>query len=193
MTRFSLFFSFAPVLLLAPSLATAEPRYLPAIREELTKLGLHATCTAESPTRGRCHYTHVSERAGTRFDVWIEYSDDSDTIYHYVNRYLLMPASSPRVDAVLRRLMNLNWSMLIGKFEWDAEDGEIRLSAIENTDSNFDRRAFRSTLQAHHNLAERYHRDLDALIRGAAPPAAAAAPGRTAAPAKAAPAKKAAP
>lgn len=170
-------------LSLAPALASAEPRYLPAIREELTKLGLRATCTAESPTRGRCHYTHASERAGTRFDMWIEYSDDSDTIYHYANRYLSMPANGPHVDAVLRRLMNLNWSMLIGKFEWDAEDGEIRLSAIENTDSNFDRRAFRSTVQAHHNLAERYYRDLDAMIRGAAPPAPAPA---SAAPAKAA-------
>lgn len=180
----------AASILLGSSAAVAEPRYLPQIREELTKMGLRATCTAESATKGRCQYTLDSTRTGVRFDVRLDYSDDSDTIYHYVNRYLALPSSNPRVSEVLRRLMQLNWSMLIGKFEWEPRQGEIRLSAIENTDSNFDRRAFRSTVQALHNLAERYYRDLDGLVRGA--PAVPVSPPATAGPAKkAAPSKKA--
>jgi hypothetical protein len=167
--------------------AHAEPRYLGVIREELTKMGLRPTCTTLSPTRGRCQYALQSDAAGTRFDVALEYSDDSDTIYHSVNHYLSVPASSPRIGEVLRRLMQLNWTMLIAKFQWDAQTGEVRLSAVENTDSNFDRRAFRSTVQALHNKAGQLFRELDALIRGSAAPAVPAhttAPAGSAAPQK---------
>lgn len=158
--------------------AWAEPRYLPLIREELAKLGLRATCTTKSPSRASCSYLHRSSDGATQFDMRLDYSDDSDTIYHYSKRYLALPASNPRVLEVLRRLMHLNWTMLIGKFQWNPEDGEIRLSAVENTDSNFDRRAFRSTVRSFHNLAERYHGELSALVRegGAGSPPAKAPP-----------------
>jgi hypothetical protein len=163
-----------------PRVSSAEPRYLGAIREELTKMGLRPTCTTLSPTRARCQYALQSDAAGTRFDMQLEYSDDSDTIYHWVNHYLALPATSPRAPDVLRRLMQLNWTMLIAKLQWDSRTGEVRLSAVENTDSNFDRRAFRSTVQALHNKAGQLYRELDGLIRGAA-----AAPGPAKAPAKA--------
>lgn len=52
--------------------------------------------------------------------------------------------------------MEINWEMLVGRFEWSAQTGELRLSATLNTDSNFDRRAFRGVVRALLRLAERY-------------------------------------
>lgn len=196
MARVLVVFSFSLAAMALPRAAGAEPRYLGAIREELTKMGLRPTCTTLSPTRARCQYAVQSDAAGTRFDMQLEYSDDSDTIYHWVNRYLALPAASPRAPDVLRRLMQLNWTMLIAKLQWDSRSGEVRLSAVENTDSNFDRRAFRSTVQALHNKAGQLYRELDALIHGtpaAAPAAASAAPAPAKAPPAKAPPAKAAP
>jgi hypothetical protein len=46
--------------------------------------------------------------------------------------------------------------------EWNEADGEVRLSMVMNTDSNFDRRAFRSIVRQVGPLADRY---LDELTR----------------------------
>ena len=67
-----------------------------------------------------------------------------------------------KVDQV-RRLMELNWSLLVAKLEWNAADGEVRLSMIQNTDSNFDRRAFRGLVRRIESLADRYARELERL------------------------------
>ena len=56
--------------------------------------------------------------------------------------------------------MELNWELLVGKFEWNPRTGEVRLSAVLNTDSNFDRRAFRSIVHALDSIAVRYYREL---------------------------------
>ena len=64
--------------------------------------------------------------------------------------------------------MELNWQMLLGKFEWDPTDGEVRLAMILNTDSNFDRRAFRSAVRDIVQVADRYHAEL-ARVQSPAP------------------------
>src|SRR5690606_18776640 len=101
----------------------------------------------------------------------------TDTIYLYVDRYLMAPADEQTTPALLRRLMELNWTLLLGKFEWDPTDGEVRLAMILNTDSNFDRRAFRSAVRGIGQLADRYFNELDRIARGlGAPTDAPAAP-----------------
>ena len=59
--------------------------------------------------------------------------------------------------------MELNWELLVGKFEWNPRDGEVRLSAVLNTDSNFDRRALRSIVHSLDTIAARYERELRVL------------------------------
>jgi len=150
---------------------TPEPRYLPVLREELEHMGIHARCTTDNPKLGRCRYSYRSQGVGVTFDMVIEYSDESDTLYMWANRYLMIPAASANLGATLRRMMELNAEMLVGKLEWNPEQGEARLSAVVSTDSNFDRRAFRGTVRALHSLCERYFRELSAIARGDAPPA----------------------
>lgn len=158
----------------APSAATdtaaqGQPRYLEAMRHELTAMGVRgATCEPTDAERARCTFTARGISTGREFTVHLVYSDRTDTIYVYVERYLVAPADGQTTPALLRRLMELNWTLLLGKLEWDSTDGEVRLAMILNTDSNFDRRAFRSAIRGIGQLADRYWGELDRIVRGQA-------------------------
>lgn len=93
----------------------------------------------------------------------VVYSDESDTVYMYVPRLAFAPAESGATAVVLRRLAELNWSMLATKLEWNSADGEVRLSAVLHTDSSFDRRAFRNLVRVVVSLARRHGPDLERL------------------------------
>ena len=141
-----------------------QPRYLAAMDRELRAMRVAgARCEATDAERARCSFTARGITTGREFAVRLVYSDQTDTIYFYVERYLVAPASAEQTNAVLRRLMELNWSLLLGKFEWDASDGEVRLAMLMNTDSNFDRRAFRSIIRSIGQVADRYWGELSAL------------------------------
>jgi hypothetical protein len=142
--------------------APAQPRYARAIEEALSQLDLDVRCANEGAQRQHCRATRKAE-AGDGAILHSEYSDDSDTIYLYLEQYLVVPSDSPRSAALLRRLMELNWELLIGKFEWNARTGEVRLAAVVNSDSNFDRRAFRSTVRALYTVGARYRAELQGL------------------------------
>ncbi len=149
--------------------AEGQPRYLEAMRHELDAIGVRAaTCQAIDSERGRCTFTARGISTGREFTVHLVYSDRTDTIYAYVERYLVAPADAQTTPALLRRLMELNWTLLLGKMEWDSTDGEVRLAMVLNTDSNFDRRAFRSAIRGIGQLADRYWGELDRIVRGQA-------------------------
>jgi hypothetical protein len=140
----------------APDSAEA-PRYAGALQAELVAMQREPNCLPEA--RGRFHCSFAGETAdnGTMHAV---YSDETDTIYVYVERYAMLPPEDPHTAAMLRRMMELNWQLLVGKLEWSARSGEVRLSAVLNTDSNFDRRALRSIVLALGSAATRYRNEL---------------------------------
>lgn len=151
--------------------AEGQPRYLEAMRHELSAMGVRgATCEAMDSERGRCRFTARGISTGREFTVHLVYSDRTDTIYAYVERFLSAPADADTTPALLRRLMELNWTLLLGKLEWDSTDGEVRLAMVLNTDSNFDRRAFRSAIRGIGQLADRYWGELDRIARGQSTP-----------------------
>lgn len=154
------------------TVAEGQPRYLAAMQSELTGMRVRgAQCEATDAQRARCTFSARGISTGRDFTVQLVYSDRTDTIYVYVERYLVVPADGQTTNAVLRRLMELNWSLLLGKFEWDSTDGEVRLAMVLNTDSNFDRRAFRSAVRGIGQLADRYWGELDRILRGQSAPA----------------------
>jgi hypothetical protein len=146
----------------APTERAARPRYLDAIDAELEALSIPHACEAETATRARCSFHQRGRASGRELAVHLVYSDETDTIYVYVQRVVVAPPDAETTPAVLRRLMELNWQLLVGKMEWNEADGEVRLSMVMNTDSNFDRRAFRSIVRQVGPLADRY---LDELTR----------------------------
>lgn len=143
-----------------------EPRYLGAIRAELDGMGITGVRCEAAPgdtQRATCAFQQTGAETDRTLDVRLAYSDVTDTIYLYAAEYLSAPSDGPHSDALLRRLMELNWTMLLGKFEWDPTDGEVRLAMVMNTDSNFDRRAFRSAVRGLNVLADRYYPELHRL------------------------------
>lgn len=149
------------------SVPDGEPRYLSAMRSELESMRMRAaSCEAVDAQRARCSFTARGITTGRDFPIRLVYSDRTDTVYLFIERYLAVPADGETTNAVLRRLMELNWTLLLGKFEWDSTDGEVRLAMILNTDSNFDRRAFRSAVRGIAQLADRYLQELERLQRG---------------------------
>lgn len=143
--------------------AAGAPRYARAVQEEFAAMGLDAECSTQSATRATCSYRARSSATERDLPAHANYDDDTDSVYFYVERYLVAPAQAASTPAVLRRLMELNWTLLVGKFEWNPRDGEVRLGAVLNTDSNFDRRAFRSIVLALDTTAARYREELRAL------------------------------
>ena len=148
------------------------PRYLPAMRAELEAMHLEPLCTPHGPTSAECELVMRGPTTGRELEVHLVYSDETDTIYIYVKDYLRAPASAPQTPALLRRLMELNWELLAAKAEWSPSDGEVRLAVILHTDSNFDRRAFRSLVRSLGTVADRFYNELSRL----APPRQEATP-----------------
>ncbi len=177
-------------LLVCPALASAqtEPRYLPQVRTELTAMGYAAQCAPVSATVGTCRVEHVGAQAagattaGRRFELVVEYSDVTDTVYAYLARYAALRVEQPNATTAFRRIAEMNWEMLIGKFEWNAASGELRLGAVMHTDSNFDRRAFRGAVRSLLRLGDRYADEVGRLTAGTVGEAPAIAPGTTIAP-----------
>ncbi len=166
--------SFAGValsLFLGPSAHAQEddaptPRYTEAMTRELDALDIPHTCEPETASRARCVFTFEGQASQRTFSVHLVYSDDTDTIYVYVARYALALPDAESTPAALRRMMEINWELLGGKLEWDGMSGEVRLAIILNTDSNFDRRAFRSVVRTIGPLADRYAGELGRLTAG---------------------------
>lgn len=177
----------ALALLPSPARAQSDPRYFAQIRAELQAMGMTAQCAAVSPQVGACRVRAATQPApganaqalSRRYTLAFEYSDQTDTVYAYVDRYAALRGDAPGAPAAFRRLAEINWEMLIGKLEWSPRTGEVRLGAVINTDSNFDRRAFRGVVRALLRLADRYAEEIAHLTGspvGEDAPAAPAAP-----------------
>ena len=143
----------------APGAAVPKtaPRYADALRSELTAMQLPAECSEQASGGFDCAFAAPSAPSSRMHAV---YSDATDTVYVYVERYAMLPPEGARTATLLRRMMELNWQLLVGKLEWSARTGEVRLSAVLNTDSNFDRRALRGVVLALDAVASRYRAEL---------------------------------
>lgn len=139
------------------------PRYMAAMRAELEAMHLEPLCTPHGPTTAECELVMRGPTTGRELEVHLVYSDETDSIYVYVKDYLRAPANAPETPALLRRLMELNWELLAAKTEWSSSTGEVRLAIILHTDSNFDRRAFRSLVRSLGTVADRFYNELSRL------------------------------
>jgi len=143
-----------------------DPDYMPAIRQELARLNVSANC---DETTGTCFFTRSVGAAERPFDFAIRYCRTTETVYVYIERFLELASPDGPSLELARRLLELNRRMVTAKLEWDRPTNSIRLSVVINTDSNFDRRAFRSQLKGLFANAERLLPELEPLAQ--APPA----------------------
>jgi len=85
------------------------------------------------------------DNANYQLRIFID--DPRKVVYMCINRLMTIPDSHPRKSAVLQRLMELNWELLIGKYEWDKSDGEARLSYTFSTENGLGYEAFVACFQ----------------------------------------------
>lgn len=142
--------------------AEPRPRYMEAIERELTATSRNFTCSVRTASTAECSIRRRLND-GAEEVAKLVYSDETDTVYAYIPRIASVAAGDATLGLVLRRLMELNHSMLGTKFEWNSDSGEVRLSMVMHTDSNFDRRAFRSMLRTVSSVADRYRGELTRL------------------------------
>ncbi len=152
----------ALALLCVPALAAGaqtdapeQPRYLGAVRQELERVGAEASCEAEGRARAQCQLEHRASEGDGRWSVRIVVSDQTHTVTFVVMGLGRIPPGEPDTDERLRRMAELNWSLNGSHLEWDPRTGAVRLSAVQRTDTNFDRRAFRVLLRLVLSRAER--------------------------------------
>lgn len=152
--------------------AQNDPRYFTQIRAELQAMGVEAQCAAAGTQAGSCRATTAgisgspNAPSARRFVLGLDYSDVTDTIYVYVDHYATLPGENASAPALFRRMAEINWETLAARFEWSAESGEVRLSSVMHTDSNFDRRAFRGVVRSLLRVADRYADDIARITGG---------------------------
>ncbi len=136
--------------------------YMDAIEQELERMGLNPACDAE---QGTCTYDFdATEEAMNVFGVTVRYDSRTNVVLVSVDRYLTLPPENPRTEAALQRLLELNWEQLVPMFQWNSRTNNVRLVGALNTDSNFDRRAFRGVVGGVHAAAARNYRAFRTML-----------------------------
>lgn len=125
--------------------------YMPVVRQELARLGLEARCDEKLSA---CFFEHSLDDGAKPVEVTVHSSESTSTIYIFIERFLVLEGSVGPSLELARKLLELNRQMVTAKLEWDRTSGTIRISTVLNTDSNFDRKAFRSQLKGLMSNAE---------------------------------------
>lgn len=118
------------------------PRYLSAVRAELEGLDVDASCEILDPLHARCTWRVQNSERTRELTLRALVDESTQTLYLYAPIAIAHP-DDEETNVVLRRIAELNWRYLASKIEWNSATGEVRLSAVQHFDSNFDRRAFR--------------------------------------------------
>jgi hypothetical protein len=84
-------------------------------------------------------------------------------VYLFLNHYLTAKPDSPQLPKVLQRLMEENWALNLGKFEWDRSDGEIRLSFLFTTENGVGYEAFETAVVTLLQTGDRLWPELNTL------------------------------
>ncbi|MBN2716891.1 MAG: type III secretion system chaperone [Deltaproteobacteria bacterium] len=125
------------------TVAQPVPRYMNAVKQEIARLGYKADCR---DSEGICTLMLVglNEIPPLTAPVSIIVDDSSATI-----RFMLpdlLPDTLPTGE-IAQQLLRMNHQLVVAKLSIDDRSNKIVLSAVVNTDSNFDRKTFRSTLK----------------------------------------------
>ena len=136
------------LMILTASLTVAaqgisDPGYMTAIRQEIARLNINAVCDDRA---GTCVFPTTLGEQGPTLDVTIRISSATHTVYIYIERFMEIGTPEGPGLELARLLLACNRQMVTSKLEWDESTATIRISVVLNTDSNFDRKAFRSQL-----------------------------------------------
>jgi len=139
--------------------AAAGPPDLSAVCKLLDQLDLHYF--VDNQGRGIL----VSfECEKTDYDIYIVVDQEHAIVYVGLTRYLEVPGDHPAAEQIMARLMELNWELTLGKFEWNSADGEVRISFVFTTENGLGRHALGAALASLLKIADCYYIELHAML-----------------------------
>lgn len=136
----------------ATASATPPPRYLEAVKQELARLQFLPNC---QEAQGICTFQTAAGQNNTTKSqqIVVNVDDRSATIYIIIENF--HEAKNLTLEQA-KKLLEINQKLVSTKFSLDTESQNITLSAVINTDSNFDRKTFRSVLMGFIEVAQQY-------------------------------------
>ena len=82
------------------------------------------------------------------YTVGIEFLQDVQILYIYVEDYLDLPLENLGTVPMLTFLMNQNWNLTFGRLEWNITSGEVRLSHTLPVDDGISAEVFGAYLSS---------------------------------------------
>ena len=101
-----------------------------------------------------------------KYDTYVIANVDTALAFIVISNYMTVRSDHRNCDKVLRRLMELNWKLNVGKFEWDPTDGEVRLTFTFSTENGVGYEAFTAVFETLTATADEYKEDLERLLVG---------------------------
>ncbi len=180
LTRFAVVLAFAAGFAAAPARAQRPPastelprhptpnaRAAPALRTTLEAtlrdLALDPLCAAEGVASFRCEARATAPGSTDAVTLRAVANDETRTVFLSVPELARAAPDAPGTPALLRRLAELNWELLLGKLEWNATSGEVRLTLVLPTHGGLDRETLGAMARALVALAGRLGPELRAL------------------------------
>jgi hypothetical protein len=80
----------------------------------------------------------------TAFQYCVVIDNRQKLVYVFLDRYLTISRSHPNLRQILQTLMEKNWHLNIGRYEWDPSDGEVRLSYTVSTENGIGFETFKA-------------------------------------------------
>jgi len=144
------------------------PITIDKVGEFVTDLGYKYDKVSTQGAEGK-----VSERINLKirgdngvFDINILLFESLDILYIYVAQYLSLPLDNDASVSMLTYLMNQNWDLTFGKFEWDIDDGELRYSHTLPIDDGMSKETFQAYFNTMLNVADEKYPDLVETLEG---------------------------
>jgi hypothetical protein len=130
-----------------PGYANSVPRYMAAVKQEIVRMGFPLECR---DSEGICTIAATAPQSETATEmtipmpIQIAVDDTSSTIRMLITSSY---SASDLSGEEAKRLLTLNHQLMTAKISLDGKTGTLTLSSVVNTDSNFDRKTFRSVLK----------------------------------------------
>ncbi|MCD6350508.1 MAG: YbjN domain-containing protein, partial [Armatimonadetes bacterium] len=98
------------------------------------------------------------------YDIYIIVDQDKAIVYLGLAQYLEVPRDHPAAPNIMYRLMEINWELALGKFEWNSDSGEVRLSFTFTTENGLGDKALGAALAGLLSAADKYYIELHAML-----------------------------